>query len=357
MKQFFFLSLALILLLTSCESEIIKVNSKDYMIYQTLIDADLSEYYRRNESRSILSETVADKSEPIRAEKTKFYLNKILKMDTASLEFFKEVNDLKIEMFAYKWKLKDGLAKIENTRIGMPLRFEEKDFKLISPKNIEKRLAEIRNSIEKIRREVCNQITSYPTDNKTKFYFNYQKINEYNSIKSLGEKLDSLIETTNVNQDDKEALKKVYVSLTKVIAQVPLDLNSSIDIFNYLTSLERTVNGVLADANALIELKIGRCGSYNLDKILPVVNFPSVAYVGDTIEVSTLMAVYYSFANTSAKVNGQQFPVVKDGMNYIKLVVPNKNEWVLDGQVTIKNKSGVPKSMPWKKTIKILPKD
>jgi len=198
-----------------------------------------------------------------------------------------------------------------------------------------------------------------------KYFFNAPEINSFKDFKDLNAQIDKAIEKSNVAQDDKEAIKKIYASLTKnersevhEIKNVhwigkTFDHSPSVAAIASLSSMQNEILTARADAVALIRSRVGG-GEYSFNKIMALAYGPDLANNGDEIEVQVLMAAYDSDKQPEVTVQGASVSEIKDGKGYIRTKASGSSEMVLKGTITIKNKSGVPKTENWEKTIKIM---
>ncbi|MFN5846715.1 MAG: hypothetical protein ACK46O_13505, partial [Flavobacteriia bacterium] len=197
------------------------------------------------------------------------------------------------------------------------------------------------------------------------YYFKAPEINKFKDFKDLNAQIDKAIESSRVAQDDKEAIKKIYGSLTKQerseVHEVPnvhwigktFDHSPSVAALASLSSMQKEILTARADAVALIRSRVGG-GEYSFNKIMALAYGPDLANNGDEIEVQVLMAAYDSDKQPEVTVQGASVSEIKDGKGFIRTKASGASEMTLKGTITIKNKSGVPKMENWEKTIKIM---
>ena len=197
------------------------------------------------------------------------------------------------------------------------------------------------------------------------YYFKAPEINKFKDFKDLNAQIDKAISASNVAQDDKEAIKKIYGSLTKQerseVHEVPnvhwigktFDHSPSVAALASLSSMQKEILTARADAVALIRSRVGG-GDYSFNKIMALAYGPDLANNGDEIEVQVLMAAYDSDKQPEVTVQGASVSEIKDGKGFIRTKASGSADMTLKGTITIKNKSGVPKTENWEKTIKIM---
>lgn len=176
---------------------------------------------------------------------------------------------------------------------------------------------------------------------------------------ALGKQMDEAIKTSHVAQDDREALKKIYMNLShnsKEWEQLLIDDIHWADALNILLQLELDVLKARADAISLIGSRFSYCGS-SFDKILPLVIGPEVAQQNEEVYFEVLMAAYDSNKQPFVEAQDAEVVSIKDGKAKLKVNVGNAKEVTIKGTITIKNKSGIPKTEEWSKRILVLPKE
>jgi gliding motility-associated protein GldM len=120
-----------------------------------------------------------------------------------------------------------------------------------------------------------------------------------------------------------------------------------------LSSLQKDILTARADAVAVVRSRISG-GEYSFNKIMALAYGPELANSGDEIEVQVLMAAYDSDKQPTVTYNGGNVSDVKDGKGFVKTRASGGSEMNLKGTITIRNKSGIPKTLPWEKNIKIM---
>lgn len=197
------------------------------------------------------------------------------------------------------------------------------------------------------------------------YFFKAPEINKFKDFKDLNAQIDKAMAASNVAQDDKEAIKKIYASLTKLerseVHEVPnvhwigktFDHSPSVAAIASLSSMQKEILTARADAVSLIRSRVGG-GEYSFNKIMALAYGPDLANNGDEIEVQVLMAAYDSDKQPEVTVQGASVSEIKDGKGFIRTKASGSSEMTLKGTITIKNKSGVPKTENWEKTIKIM---
>jgi hypothetical protein len=117
--------------------------------------------------------------------------------------------------------------------------------------------------------------------------------------------------------------------------------------------MQKEVLTARADAVALIRSRVGG-GEYSFNKIMALAYGPEVANAGDELNVEVLMAAFDSDKQPEVTYNGSVVKEVADGKGIIKTKASSGSEMVMKGTITIKNKSGIGKTLPWEKKITIM---
>lgn len=351
--------------------------------------ANENEYQRGQEKYLDLKEVSEDKSQKDLMEKAKKLMVTLNKIDEITAKRVKLIDDIKLEILkacgeditsvgtpesivirAYSTKeplkpTRMNLDKVNGKdKYDDPMRIMgiDKDIKRPTGQG-----AELWKSYNDYRTELTELIAGSVIVEKGQkaFFYKAPAINEFKDFKDLGQKIDKSIEASNVNMDDKEAIKTIYQSLTKQeIWEVhgmkgvhwigkTFDHSPSVAALASLSSMQKEILTARANAVSLIRSRVGG-GEYSFNKIMALAYGPELANNGDEIEVQVLMAAFDSDKQPEVTVNGGTVSETRDGKGYIRMKASGAIEMRLTGKITIKNKSGIPKTMDWEKTIKIM---
>lgn len=347
--------------------------------------SNLNEYGRGEEKKSDLKEVAEDKSAPDAQKKAKKLLEVVAQIDKMTAERIKLIDDLKIEILdkcgenvkqvgpeniitiAYQNDEPLRPARMNLMKVDGKDKYDEPmdvmgiadDIK--KPKENGIKLWESYNAY---RGELTELLAKSSSSDEKKYSFKDPKINNFKDFNDLKAQLDKVMK--NVAPDDNEAIKKIYGSLTKQefadmhegeIKDVhwigrTFDHSPSVAAIASLSSLQKEILTARADAVALIRGRVGG-GEYSFNKIMSLAYGPEIANQNEEIEIQVLMAAYDSDKKPQITVSGGTLGEVKDGKGFIK-AKGSGGELKLSGTITILNKSGIPKTMPWEKTIKIM---
>ncbi len=354
-KHFLFVFLFLGIL--GChEGKVYSEKNVEFMISEQLYEAVKSEYYRGNETSSRLNEVAQDKSERFRSLKAMEILNIVEGIDSAVAVIIIKTSRLKESMIHNPTVLKEIKNNKRNSNNWAPVRISLEDEMLFFPKNAQQKLKELKKDLFIYRSKLISKIAEHISRDSVRYYFKDPNIQSYNDRKNLMMQIERAIANSNVTMDDQESIKRIYHQLTCAIVEFPSKIAEPINFLNVLLCVEREIFSARADALSLIGLR-SSFTDCRMDTYVPVVECPAVCYVDDSVELRALLGAYDTSEDLSVEANGKKFESVKDGIAYQKVMIPNKKELVLNGTMTVRNKSGVPKVIPWQKKIKILPKE
>jgi hypothetical protein len=347
--------------------------------------SNLNEYGRGEEKRSDLKEVAEDKSAPDVQKKAKALLIVVDKIDKMTAEQIKLIDDMKTEILKTcgedVTKTGEGAIIVTPYNAKEPLKparmnlmhVEGKDKydepmlvmgiadDLKNPSGNGKKLWE---SYNKYRTDLSELIASSSTTSEKKYSFKDPKINKYKDFKDLKGQLEKSLKSVSV--DDQEALIKIYQSLTKQ-ERVKMEENEegevhwigktfdhspSVAALASLSSLQKEILTARADAVALVRGRVGG-GEYSFNKIVALAYGPEVANANEEVNIEVMMAAFDSDKQPIVTVNGGSLKETHDGRGFVTAKAGG-SELNLSGTITILNKSGVPKTMPWEKKIVVM---
>lgn len=215
----------------------------------------------------------------------------------------------------------------------------------------------------KYRADLVKTVGSYKDGGKT-YSIEPAAINTYKTNADLVKAVKQMVEKANVNhRDDDQALMDIYMGLTKperlkVHDQegvhwigATFDHAPLVAALASLSSMQQDILAARALALAHLKSKVST-GEYSFNKIVGLAYGPSIANTGDEVELKVMMAAFDS--DNQPTVTGPGEISVANGQGTLKTKVAGGAEMVLNGTVSIKNKSGVTKTEKWTHTIKIM---
>ena len=346
-----------------------------------------NEYARGQEKKSELEGVAADKSEPEKQKKAQELLQSINQVDVITAKRIKFIDDLKLELLKdigedltkkgdeaiivtpYNSKEPIKPARMNLANVGAKDKYDEAmrlmgiDENLKKPKGKGQELWKQYNSFRKELTELMVS-SAPPAAGGKPFFFKAPEINKYKNTTDLKNQVVAAIEKSNVPEDEKEVVKDVYIGLTKqeVVKNndkenihwigKTFDHSPAVAALASLSSLENEILTARATAIALIRSRVGG-GEYSFNKIMALAYGPELVNASDEYEVQVLMAAYDSDKQPEVTLGGTKVTEVNDGKGFVRGKA-GAGDVNLKGDITIKNKSGIPKTLPWEKTIKVM---
>lgn len=217
----------------------------------------------------------------------------------------------------------------------------------------------------KYRADLVKTVGSYNDAGKA-FSITPKDINEFKSNADLAKAVEKMIAGSKANvRDDGQVLKDIYINLTKPERLKVHDMEgvhwigASFDhsplvaAVATLSSMQQDILSARAMALAHLKSKVST-GEYSFNKIVGLAYGPSIANTGDEVELKVMMAAFDSDNQPTVTSKNGGTITVADGQGTLKTKVAGGGEMILNGTVSIKNKSGVTKTENWTHTIKIM---
>ena len=361
-------------------------------IEENIQKANLTELFRGDERKAQISETAMDKSNPLKAEKARLLKVTISEIDKMTAERIKFIDDLKLEILLTCGEDVSTIAQ-ENAIIMEKYSIEKNPLKPIRM-NLEYvqgmdkydepmyimigeditnpvgKGMELWKSLLSYRKELTEKIASSQIgggDNPSldrKYFFKAPSINKFKDQKDLDSQLKKAIEQSNVHPDDVGMIQEIYKSLTKEEFSTVHDIDGvhwigktfdhspSVAAIASLSSLQKDILSARANALSLIRSRVSG-NDYSFNKIIPLAYGPEVVNVGDEFEVNVMMVAYDSDKQPEVSLNGESVKLVKDGKGIVHLKASG-SVMELKGTISVQNKSGVKKTLPWEKTVHVM---
>ena len=197
------------------------------------------------------------------------------------------------------------------------------------------------------------------------FSINPKAINNFESNAKLVEEVTKMVKGSKANlKEDQQVLIDLYVGLTKLEKNEVHDMEGVHWIgmtFDHaplvagiaaLSSLQQDILAARALAMAHYKSKVST-GEYSFNKIVPLAYGPVVANSNEEIELKVMMAAFDSDNQPKVTSNTGEITYPGNGTGVVKINTGGST-MELSGTVSIKNKSGVPKTEPWSHTIVIM---
>lgn len=320
-------------------------------------------------------------------KKLEYVLGQMDKIDKETVAMIEFIDKLKIEILStagenvadYKdkehtnilWKKSD---KVKPTRMwlaavqGMDKYDEPMQVLGIADdiKNPKGNGIELWNKLIAYRSKIVELAGSYKMPGSEKsFTITPKAINEYESNAALTKAVTAMVDGSKANlKEDRQVLIDLYIGLTKLEKNTVHDMEGVHWIgmtFDHsplvagiaaLSSLQQDILSARALALAHYKSKVST-GEYSFNKIVPLAYGPVVANGGDDIELKVMMAAFDSDNQPKVTSSSGEISYPGNGTGVVK-VKAGGSTMELSGTVSIKNKSGVPKTEKWNHTVVIM---
>ena len=363
-------------------------------IEENMQEANLTELFRGNEKRSEIVETSIDNSNPQRAKKAKLYLETIKDIDKMTAKRIHLIDQLKIQLLTdcgedistvgqktsiLLEKFNPKSPQIKPVRMNLDNvqgkdKYDEAMYLFIG-EDIKKPVGkgtELWNSFLDFRTELTEKVASsqLKIDKNRKafvdeaYYFKAPKITKYEDQKDLNNQLKKALKSSNVHNDDEAVLLDIYSSLSKNERSTVHDITDvhwigktfdhspSVAAIASLSSLQKDILSARAKAITLIRNRMG-VGEYSFNKIIPLAYGPEVVNANEEFTLEVLMAAFDSDKQPEVIYNGAAISDVHDGKGFLKLKAEGST-MNLNGTISIRNKSGIKKTLEWNKTVHVM---
>lgn len=220
------------------------------------------------------------------------------------------------------------------------------------------------NDFNGFRSQLIRTIATYREGDKS-YSIAPKAINRFHDNKDLKLQVEKMLRSSKANlKDDEEILKTIYMNLTKQERQDLQDVSGVhwigqtfdhaplVAALASLSSMQQDVLSARSLALAHLKSKVSTA-EYSFDRIVGLAYGPAIANAGDEVELNILMAAFASDNQPTVTYNGTSF-LGTGGKGTIRTKVGSSGEMVLNGTVSIKNKSGLTKTENWSHTVKIM---
>jgi len=387
-KNFVLLGLTLVLLVTeyfllktSYEGEMNSAQNSIISVEDELQIATLSEYFRGFARKSEISSTAADKTIPEKQKKAKYYMAVIDDIDKMTAERIKMIDDIKMKILAKcdedvnsvgqkssvifrKYSYADPLLPMRLHLENIAEKFAQNEVKSLMLNNEINNPdpsapgMKLWNSYNDYRNELTECIAnSWMPDGGNRYSFKAPKINNYKDFYDLNKQIDKAIKASNVNNADKDVIKKIFWSLTKQERGMDnvhwlgmtFGNSSTIEALAALSILQKQILTARADALELIQSRVGG-SEYSVNTIAAFVSGPEVVYNEDQLEFDVFVAAFDSNQYPIVTINQGVVENVKNGVARINSKL-NRGTNVIEGTISYTNSFGSMRTLPWQKKV------
>jgi gliding motility-associated protein GldM len=361
-------------------------------IEENIQKANLTELFRGDERKDQIQEAAIDFSNPVQSKKAKFLLTAVEELDEITEERIQLIDKMKLKILSEcgeNVKLvgtKEAILMEKNSKTGnqlKPLRMNlenvsgkdkyDEPMRILIGEDIKNPTGDglkLWKSVVAYRKEITELIASSqlgagdtPSFDKT-YYFKAPIINKFKEQKDLKAEIQAAIKKSNVHPEDQAMITEIYSSLTK-------EKRSTVNVFDdvhwigktfdhaptvaalaSLSSLQKDILTARADALTLLRSRV--MGSeFSFNTILPLARGPEVVNQGEDFQLEVMMAVYDKDKQPEVTIDGGEVDEIKNGMGIINMRGQG-NTMNLTGTVSIRNRSGIKRSMRWEKTVTVM---
>jgi len=357
--------IAIIPLVFSCSSGPAN-DPRTIYTYQTMQTEMLIPSGKLAENISIVKEISEDKSEP---DMQKWAINALLniyKMEKTAGEAIQIIEDTKRLLFLQMGEniTIDDKTSIRYQKFDIRFPLHPARYDLSKVKNNETTdvlspdgafAKKIQSKIKQLR-TVLTETPGFHEDRFTHEKLNYFKdpnINKFSSRIDLRKQIEQSNGFKHVALDDQELILRIYeqISYTPEFWETSFGENISwLEAFGFLISLQSNILNATNEAVTCIQYTYGSCGCIDIANFVPVVTGEERLLSGQNPRFEVLMAGIMSHKTPIFEVKGGKIIHVRDGVATITADMGKDQEKTITGTLTIFNKSGIPKTYPWKKT-------
>lgn len=348
--------------------------------------ANENEFYRGEEKESLIEERANDNSSLDLKRKAQKLLKVVKEIDKMTAQRIHEIDVLKLEILKEGGEdvNQTGPEHILQTKLSVEPTIQPLRFKLDHVQGQDKYDEPMRimlgvdtdikhpsgkgkimyDNYMKYRNALVELLAISSSDKEHSYFLKMPNINKFKNEQDKLAQISKALESQKIALDDMDVIRKIYASLTKNEYQKvheqenvhwlgkTFDHAPLVAALASLSSLQKEILTARADAIATIQARIGG-GEYSFNKIMTLAYGPEYANQNEDVELQVLMAAYDSDKKPVITVNGGTLTTIKDGKGHIK-ARGSGNEMKVSGTITIRNKSGVSKTLPWEKTIQLI---
>ena len=344
--------------------------------------------------KTLKGEIVADKSNLEKIKKINYFLGVIDKIDSETGKLIKEIDDIKLVLLEKSgedvtltqkpedsekilWKQYNPKNPLVPTRLNLAAvqakdQYDVPMAEMVGDEPMKpdpsKSGMKLWNDYNAYRLKLCSLLGTYNVGGKA-WSFNPTNINKFKDNIDLAAQVDKMIEKSKCNKnDDSEALKAVYMELTKPEMLMhkedgkeaeewpwmgkTFDHSPLVAAIASLTSMQAEILSARATALAHIKGKVST-GEFSFNSIEGLATGPAFATSGEDIELKIMMAAFDS-DNQPVITGGGGAVTVANGQGTMKMKASGGGEMKISGSVKIRKKSGDWAEKPWTHTVKIV---
>lgn len=345
----------------------------------------------------VKSELTTSKGEDQAAKKQKlqYVLDQMSKIDKETESIIKFIDQLKFDILiaakedlnvnapkdnnpeAILWRKQDGVkpAKLNLQAVQAQDKYDE-PMRILgineSIKDPKGKGLELWNKFNDFRAKIVELTGSYKWSEGSSFTVKTDKINDFKDNNDLTKKITTMIDKQDKSanlKEDRQVLIDLYQMLTKKERNdvhdqkgihwigMTFDHSPLVAGIASLSSLQQDILSARALALAHWKSKVST-GEYSFNKIEPLAYGQPIANTGDSMYLQVMMAAFDSDNQPTVVItegaDGASVKYPGNGQGIVGFKVGGGTEQIVKGTVSIKNKSGVPKTEPWQYKITIM---
>lgn len=337
------------------------------------------------------------KENPGKAAKCQYYLDLIAKIDVETANMIKFIDEIKIDIMKKSGELVDT-EKNQDKETIVWKKYSATD--KLRPARLNLMAVQAKDQYDVPMHEIIGEEINNPDPSKSgmklwKMYNDYRAkivetlgtyhekidsvsgkgigtpkwvvkttpINKFTDNKDLDKQVNSMLDKTQCNKEDRGVLKQLYMELTKQeryeevndVKNVhwigkTFDHSPLVAALASLTAMQLEILNARATAAGYLAGKVVTA-EFSFNKLIALATAtPSVASPGDPIEISVVMGAYDS--DNQPTVTGGSFAVA-NGMGKMKTTAGSA-DMTFSGTIAIKSRSGAIKEEKWETKVGVL---
>ena len=337
------------------------------------------------------------KENPGKAAKCQYYLDLIAKIDVETANMIKFIDEIKIDIMKKSGELVDT-EKNQDKETIVWKKYSAAD--KLRPARLNLMAVQAKDQYDVPMHEIIGEEINNPDPSKSgmklwKMYNDYRAkivetlgtyhekidsvsgkgigtpkwvvkttpINKFADNKDLDKQVNSMLDKTQCNKEDRGVLKQLYMELTKQeryeevndVKNVhwigkTFDHSPLVAALASLTAMQLEILNARATAAGYLAGKVVTA-EFSFNKLIALATAtPSVASPGDPIEISVVMGAYDS--DNQPTVTGGSFAVA-NGMGKMKTTAGSA-DMTFSGTIAIKSRSGAIKEEKWETKVGVL---
>lgn len=350
--------------LTACSED--EQHATDTLLLEQQQEHLLSTYSQAHDTRWMFHDLTAEYSSEESRIIGNWYLKRISEIDSICLLVLKYTDEIKLDILHEinpVYGKKTGPRRVVKYHLGeesglLPTMINFSKIHSKASYNLGQHKYQLKQLLVKTRGSFSRYISMgiwMKREQAKRFgVFKDPKILNFRNKEILIKKLRKIVSAQKLTPDCKESVIQLYIHLS-------LNDKEFDALFRTEMTWQSAMQTVLNLEQKIMQawLDIGRmynshfCYSdFPFDKVVSVVQTKNEdIHAGDTITCDVFLAgIYNTFRKPEVECNRGSVIKTENGMATIKVVVPKKGNFTLNGTITVFNNSGVPKAFPWKRT-------